>query len=129
MKKTLVILSALLLTGCGNKIVCKTTDGAVTEKDTIKYKQNEITKITTVKTYSFEDKEEFEEFEGIIQYGVKAGTSKNTEASYKKKNKKYILTQIYNVSDMDQTELDKLAINKNKDEYVKNLENSGLTCK
>ena len=30
---------------------------------------------------------------------------------------------------MDESELTKLAINKDKDEYVKNLENSGLTCK
>lgn len=129
MKKSLIIISALLLTGCGNKIVCKTTAGTITEKDTIKYKQNEITKITTVKTYSFEEKEDFEQFEGIIQYNVKAGTTKNTEAKYKKKNKKYILTQTYNVSNMDDAELAKLAINKNKDEYVNNLKNSGLTCK
>lgn len=129
MKKISVILATLVLTGCGNKIVCKTTAGSITEKDTIEYKQNEITKITTVKTYSFEEKDDFEQFEGIIQYNVKAGTTKNTEAKYKKKNKKYILTQIYRVSDMDESELTKLAINKDKDEYVKNLENSGLTCK
>lgn len=129
MKKSLIIISALLLTGCGNKIVCKTTAGTITEKDKIEYKQNEITKITTVKTYSFEEKEDFEQFEGIIQYNVKAGTTKNTEAKYKKKNKKYILTQTYNVSNMDDAELTKLAINKNKDEYVNNLKNSGLTCK
>ena len=129
MKKSLIIISVLLLTGCGNKIVCKTTAGTITEKDKIEYKQNEITKITTVKTYSFEEKEDFEQFEGIIQYNVKAGTTKNTEAKYKKKNKKYILTQTYNVSNMDDAELTKLAINKNKDEYVNNLKNSGLTCK
>lgn len=130
MKKLIIIsLTLLLLTGCGNTIICKTTGGKITEEYKIKYNKNEITNLTTKKTYKLDTKEQFEKFESIVQYNVKASTAPNVTAKYKKKNKKYILIQEYNVEKMTEEELNKYSLNKNKDEFVNNLKNSGLTCK
>lgn len=130
MKKLIIIsLTLVLLTGCGNKIICKTQGGKITEKYTIKYSNNQVTKLTTNKTYKLDTKEQFEKFESIIQYNVKASTAPNISAKYKKKNKKYILIQDYNIEKMTDEELEKYSLNKNKDEFVNSLKNSGLTCK
>lgn len=130
MKKLILIsLTLLVLTGCGNKIKCKTTGGKIIEEYNIKYNKNEITNLTTKKTYKLDTKEQFKNFESIVQYNVKASTAPNVTAKYKKKNKKYILIQEYNVEKMTEEELNKYSLNKNKDEFVNNLKNSGLTCK
>jgi len=129
MKKILIITTLLLLTGCGNTIICKTTGGKIIEEYNIKFNKNEITNLTTKKTYKLDTKEQFKNFESIIQYNVKSSTSENVTAKYKKKNKKYILIQEYNINKMDADELNKYGLNKNKEEYVNNLKNSGLKCK
>lgn len=129
MKKLIIIGTAILLTGCGNKILCKTTGGKIKEEYNIKYQNNEIIKLTTKKTYKLDTKEQFEKFESIVQYNVKASTTNNIIAKYKKKNKKYILIQEYDIKKMTDEELDKHGLSKNKTELVNNLKNSGLVCK
>ena len=129
MKKILLITTLLVLTGCGNTIICKTTGGKITEEYKIKYNKNEITNLTTKKTYKLDTKEQFEKFESIVQYNVKASTAPNVTAKYKKKNKKYILIQEYNINKMGADELNKYGLNKNKEEYVNRLKNNGLKCK
>lgn len=129
MKKLIILTTLLLLTGCGNTITCKTKDGNIKEEYYIKYSGNDITKITTKKTYKFDDKEEFKSFESIVQYSVKASTSDNITSKYKKKNKKYILIQDYDIKNMSDEQLTKYSINKNKEEYVNKLKSDGLTCK
>ena len=129
MKKILIITTLLVLTGCGNTIICKTTGGKIIEEYNIKYNKNEITNLTTKKTYKLDTKEQFEKFESIVQYNVKASTAPNVTAKYKKKNKKYILIQEYNINKMGADELNKYGLNKNKEEYVNRLKNNGLKCK
>src|SRR5574344_1481865 len=111
MKKILIITTLLLLTGCGNTIICKTTGGKIIEEYNIKFNKNEITNLTTKKTYKLDTKEQFKNFESIIQYNVKSSTSENVTAKYNKKNKKYILIQEYNINKMDADELNKYGLN------------------
>ncbi len=129
MKKIIILTTLILLTGCGNTIICKTKDGNIKEEYKIEYKNNDITKITINKTYKFDNKEDFKKVEGIIQYSVKLGTSDNVTSKYKKKNKKYILIQEYNVSKMNEEELEKFNIIANKEEYINKQKSDGLTCK
>lgn len=129
MKKLLILITVLLLTGCGNTITCKTNGGKISEKYKIKYNNNEITNLKTIKSYNFDTKEQFEKFESIVQYNVKAGTADNITSKYKKKNKKYILIQDYNIEKMTEEELNEYGLNKNKNEFVNNLKDSGLKCK
>ena len=129
MKKLLVLTTLILLTGCGNTIICKTKDGDIQEKYYIKYSDNDITKIKTKKIYKFDNKEDFKQMEWIIKYSVKLGTSDNITSKYKKKNKKYILIQEYDISKMDEEQLKKQNVSNNKEEYVNKLKSDGLTCK
>ena len=129
MKKIIILTTLILLTGCGNTIICKTKDGNIKEEYKIEYKNNDITKITINKTYKFDNKEDFKKVEGIIQYSVKLGTSDNVTSKYKKKNKKYILIQEYNVLKMNEEELEKFNITANKEEYINKQKSDGLTCK
>ena len=129
MKKILILTTILFLTGCGNTIICKTTGGKIIEEYNIKFNKNEITNLITKKTYKLDTKEQFKNFESIIQYTVKASTAPNVTAKYKKKNKKYILIQDYNINKMNEEELTKFGLNKNKEELVNKLKNNGLTCK
>lgn len=130
MKKILITsITLLLLTGCGNKIICKTNKDTISETYTIKYNDNNVTKVITEKTYKFNSKDEFKSFEPMMQYIIKSNTDDNIKSSYKKKNKKYILKQEYNVENMSEQDLKKNGLNKNKEELINNLKNSGLTCK
>ena len=129
MKKILILTSIILLTGCGNKIVCKTENGPIEQKFEIRYKEDEIQTIKTTKTYKFTDKEEFKAYESVIQYTVKADMSENVTTQYKKKNKKYILIENMNISKMNDDELKKVSMSRSKSEIIENFENSGLTCK
>ena len=129
MKKIIILTTLILLTGCGNTIICKTKDGNIKEEYKIEYKNNDITKITINKTYKFDNKEDFKKVEGIIQYSVKLGTSDNVTSKYKKKNKKYILIQECNVLKMNEEELEKFNITANKEEYINKQKSDGLTCK
>lgn len=128
MKKILITsITLLLLTGCGNKITCKTNKDTVSETYKIEYSDNTITNITTIKTYKFKTKEEFKNFEPMLVYYTKTGD--NIKSSYKKKSKKYILKQEYNIDNLTEEELTKYGLSKNKEELVNNLKNNGLTCK
>ena len=118
-----------LLTGCGNKITCKTIKSDVSEVYKIKYNDNIITNIETIKTYKFKDKSEFKNYEPMMQYTVKSNTDDNVKSSYKKKYKKYILKQVYDIGNIDDDDLLKYGLSKNKEELINNLKNSGLTCK
>ena len=129
MKKLLILTTLILLTGCGNTIICKTKDGNIKEEYYIKYNGNDITKITTKKIYKFNNKEDFKKMAGIIQYSVKLGTSDNVTSKYKKKNKKYILIQEYDISKMDEEQLKKQNVSNDKEEYINKLKSEGLTCK
>lgn len=130
MKKLITIsITLLLLTGCGNKIICKTNKDTISETYTIKYSDNTVTKVTTEKTYRFDSKDEFKNFEPMMQYIIKSNTDDNIKSSYKKKNKKYILKQEYKVENISEEDLIKYGLNKNKEELVNNLKNNGLTCK
>lgn len=129
MKKTLIILSVLLLTGCGNTIKCKTDKGTITETYKIKYKKDTITNVTTTKTYKFDTKEEANNYEGIMRHTVLSNKNENIEITYKKKKKKYILTQKYNVENITDEELNQYGLSKNKQELINNLKSDGLTCK
>ena len=130
MKKIIIIfLMLFLLTGCGNKITCKTIKSDVSEVYKIKYNDNIITNIETIKTYKFKDKSEFKNYEPMMQYTVKSNTDDNVKSSYKKKYKKYILKQVYDIGNIDDDDLLKYGLSKNKEELINNLKNSGLTCK
>ena len=125
----LTTLTIILLTGCGNKIVCKTKDGDVSENYTITYKENEITSIENEKKYKFDNKDEFNSFEKIIKKMTTQNKNENIDVSYKKKNKKYILTQKYDIKNIEEETLKKYGLSKNKEELINNLKNNGLTCK
>ena len=130
MKKIiLTTLTLILLTGCGNKIICKTKDGDVSEKYKITYKENEITNIEIQKTYKFSDKKEYNAFEKIVKQITTQEKNENIEISYKKKNKKYIITQKYNIPSISEEELKEHGLSKNKEELINNLKNNGLKCK
>lgn len=129
MKKIIILtIIVLLMTGCSNTITCKTKNSDVQEEYNIKYKNNNISKITIKKTYKFTDKKEFEQFETFVKYNA-SKENENIKSSYKKKNKKYIIKQIYKVEKMTDDELNKHSLNKNKEEFVNNLKDNGLTCK
>lgn len=129
MKKIIILtIIVLLMTGCSNTITCKTKNSDVQEEYNIKYKNNNISKITIKKTYKFTDKKEFEQFETFVKYNA-SKENENIKSSYKKKNKKYIIKQIYNVEKMTDDELNKHSLIKNKEEFVNNLKDNGLTCK
>jgi len=127
MKKIIIILTTILLTGCGNKITCKTNKDTISETYKIEYSDNTITNITTIKTYKFKTKEEFKNFEPMLVYYTKTGD--NIKSSYKKKNKKYILKQEYNIENISDEKLKQYGLSKNKEELINNLKNNGLTCK
>lgn len=130
MKKLIAIsLTIFLLTGCGNKIICKTSKDNVSETYTIEYSDNNVTKVTTQKTYKFDSKQEFKNFEGIMEYIVKLNKNENVESTYKKKFKKYILKNIYTIENMSEEDLTKYGLSNNKEDLVNNLKNNGLTCK
>lgn len=130
MKRIVIIfLMLFLLTGCGNKIICKTIKSDVSEVYKIKYNDNIITNIEIIKTYKFKDKSEFKNYEPMMQYTVKSNTDDNVKSSYKKKYKKYILKQVYDIGNIDDDDLLKYGLSKNKEELINNLKNSGLTCK
>ena len=130
MKKLITIsITLLLLTGCGNNIICKTNKDTISETYTIEHSDNTVTKVTTKKTYKFNSKDEFKSFEPMMQYIIKSNTDDNIKSSYKKKIKKYILKQEYKVENMSDEDLINYGLNKNKEELVNNLKNSGLTCK
>jgi len=130
MKKILIItLTALTLTGCGNTIICKTGKGTITETYKIKYKKDTITNVTTTKTYKFNTKEEANNYEGIMRHTVLLNKNENIEITYKKKKKKYILTQKYNIENITNEELNQYGLSKNKQELINNLKSDGLTCK
>jgi len=130
MKKIIITISLLfLLTGCSNTITCKTSKGTITETYKIKYDNNAITNIMTTKIYKFDTKEESNNYEGIMKHTVLSNKNENIEMSYKKKKKKYILTQNYNIEKLTDDELNQYGLSKNKDELIKYLEGNGLTCK
>ena len=130
MKKLITVsLILFLLTGCGKTIICKTKEGNVEEEYNIKYSGNDITKLSIKKTYKFDDVESFENFENTINYTVLSLKQNNIQTSYKKKNKKYILKQVYNIKNTNEEELKQYGLSKNKEEFVNNLKNNGLTCK
>ena len=130
MKKIITItLTLLLLTGCGNKITCKTNKDDIRETYKIKYNNNTITNVETIKTYKFNTKAEFKNYEGIMRHTTVSNTTDNIKSSYKKKNKKYILKQIFDVEKLTDEELTKYGLSKNKEEFVNNLKNNGLKCK
>ena len=133
MKKIIKLLAlTLLLSGCSNKIVCKTNNdnnNSVNIKYIIKYDDNGLTNIITEKTYSFNTKEERESFEPFINYTINISNADNIKTSYKKKNKKYILIQKYDVNSISEDILLKNGLKKDKDDLLKYLSDSGLTCK
>ena len=130
MKKLITVsLILFLLTGCGKTIICKTKEGNVEEEYNIKYSGNDITKLSIKKTYKFDDVESFENFENTINYTVLSLKQNNVKSSYKKKNKKYILKQVYNIKNTNEEELKQYGLSKNKEELLNNLKTSGLICK
>lgn len=130
MKKLITVsLILFLLTGCGKTIICKTKEGNVEEEYNIKYSGNDITKLSIKKTYKFDDVESFENFENTINYTVLSLKQNNIQTSYKKKNKKYILKQVYNIKNTNEEELKQYGLSKNKEELLNNLKTSGLICK
>lgn len=130
MKKIVTIsLTLFLLTGCVNTITCKTNQSDIREIYKIKYIDNTVTTVTTTKIYKFDNKEEFKNFETMMKYTVKSNTNDNIKSSYKKKNKKYILKQVYDIENISENDLTKYGLNKNKEEFVNTLKNNGLTCK
>lgn len=130
MKKLITIsLILFLLTGCCKTIICKTKEGNVEEEYNIKYSGNDITKLSIKKTYKFDDVESFENFENTINYTVLSLKQNNIQTSYKKKNKKYILKQVYNIKNTNEEELKQYGLSKNKEELLNNLKNNGLICK
>ena len=87
MKKIIITMSLLLfLTGCGNKITCKTTKDLITEEYEIKYNNDKVTTVKLLKTYKFNTKAEFKNYEGIMRHTAVSNTTDNIKSSYKKKN-------------------------------------------
>lgn len=130
MRKIIITISLLLfLTGCGNKITCKTTKDLITEEYEIKYNNDTVTTVKLLKTYKFNTKAEFKNYEGIMRHTAVSNTTDNIKSSYKKKNKKYILKQIFDVEKLSDEELTKYGLEKNKEKLIDNLKNNGLKCK
>ena len=65
----------------------------------------------------------------MMQYTVKSNTNNNIKSSYKKKNKKYILKQVYDIENISENDLTQYGLNKNKEELINSLKNNGLICK
>lgn len=132
-KKIISVLILLIITGCGNKITCKSTGGTdelkITEKYVIEYNDDYITNLYIKKSYKFKDKQKYINFEKIINNAVKSLDQKNIKVSVKKKNKKYTLVQDYNFSAIDDEQLQTLALIRNKNEFISQLEGNGLKCK
>lgn len=133
MKKILgMVILTILLSGCSNKIVCRTnsnSDDNVSMKYIIKYDDNSVTGVTTEKTYSFDTKDQFKNFESYMKYMVNIGNDDDIKTFYKKRNKKYILIQKYNVVNLSDNILFQNGLKKNKDELVNYLNSNGFICK
>ena len=129
MRKVLILLGIFLLTGCGNTLTCKTGKSDVSEVYKIEYSGNDITGISVKKIYKFDNKNDFKSFEGIIQYNVKADSVNKVKSSYKKKRKKYILKQVFNIDNLSDEDLTRYGLSKNKDTLIDKFRSNGLTCK
>jgi hypothetical protein len=129
--KKIIVLSFLLfsLTGCGNTMVCKTKDTSISEKYVIKYDDSKIVGLKTEKVYKFETSDEFKSFEVFMKHTENSNDNDNVEVSYKKKNKKYILTRVYKLDKISDDELSDLGISIDKDTMINVLKNKGLSCK
>ena len=53
----------------------------------------------------------------------------NIEIEYKKKNKKYILKQKFEIEKLSDEQLEGYGLTKDKDTFVNSLKESGLQCK
>lgn len=131
MKKILLISILLLLTGCKNEIICNTTnnDDNITITYKINYEKNNITNVTTEKTYKFNNEEDFKNFESLMKYEVTSNNDENTKTTYKKKNKTYTLIQKYNIKELSEDKIKTAGLKKDKQELINTLTENGLICK
>lgn len=134
MKKILILLIPLiLLTGCSKRITCKSSGEAdeltITQLYKINYKGENVTNVYSEKTYKFNDKEQFKNFENLMNYTVSSLQQDNVEVTYKKKNKKYVLIQKYNTEKLTDEQLIESGLHRNKDELINSLKENGLECK
>lgn len=128
MKKIIVLGLVFLLTGCGT-ITCRTGNGSVSEVYKIKYSGNAVNEVIVLKSYSFTSDDEFNNFEPMVKHYVRIYSNDNVGVSYKKKSKKYILKQVYDVKSMSDSDLIQYGLMKNKSELVNGLKSNGLSCK
>lgn len=135
MKKTVSIIMLsmlLLLTGCTKQMTCTSKGNAdditIIQEYKIKYEKNVIKNISAEKIYKFENKEKFESFENLMDYTA-SQQQENIEIEYKKKNKKYILKQKFDMEKLSDEQVEKYGLTKDKDTFVNSLKESGLQCK
>lgn len=133
MRKIILLITLLLITGCSKNVICKSSgsneDISITQEYKINYEDNNVTNISSKKTYKFEDEQQFENFENLMNYTVSMLKQDNVDASYKKKNKKYILTEKYSVQELDDEKIITLGLSKNLDELKQKMQENGLECK
>ncbi|MBP3920847.1 MAG: hypothetical protein J6D28_04705 [Bacilli bacterium] len=131
MKKIIVLVITLIfITGCGNKIVCRTNnDNSVSEIYEISYVDDNVTDIINRKIYRFDNKEEFNNFENLMNYKVESNGNNNVKISYKKKNKKYILISEYDVDLLSDQQLKQFGLSRSLSDLKGSLMEYGLSCK
>lgn len=117
MKKSLIILSLLLLTGCSNELVCtlKTSEEGYESEQKITFEFDDSDKVTDVYVnYSmiFEDEE----------------TAKSYVNVFEALEKDYKINQDGNKIDIVTTK-NYEQYKENKDELKEELENNGYSCK
>ena len=133
MKKIIALTTLILLTGCSKTLTCTSKGSSetstITQTYKINYEENTVKNIKVEKTYKFEDETVFNNFKNILNYTVESKNNENISASYKEKNKKYILSEKYNVEKLDAETLTQNDLSSDLEQLKQILENNGLECK
>ena len=117
MKKILLVLSVMLLTGCGNKLVCnlETSEENYESKQKITFKfdsSDKVNDVTVDYTMIFEDEETAKTYKNVFET-----LDDNYEINLEKNEINIISTKNYD------------QYKENKEELKKQFENNGYSCK
>lgn len=133
MKKIIILTTILLLTGCSKTLTCSSKGSSekstITQTYKINYEENKVKNIKVEKTYQFEDEQTFKNFENVLKFTVQAKNNENITSSYKSKNKKYTLSEKYNVEKLDDETLIQNGLSSDLEQLKQTLKNNGLECK
>lgn len=124
MKKVVVLglTSLFLLTGCGSKVVCKGETKQSGQKVSAKYtatlKSKKVDKVKV--TMKFSDKKSAEDYCGLMEL-AKAFAGDSAKLDFKCKGK--------TIEFSDYTQMSSEIKGMSKDDFIKSMEEAGLTCK